>query len=395
MAVTAPASLDSTALSRRLGELAGHERQVQLDFLLHLDEFDRRRAWAEAGYPSLWEYLLRVLHLREGAAGRRIAAMRVLRRFPVLGDALRDGRLSMSTAALLGPVLTDENCDEILARAAFMTRAETEHLVASLQPRTAPREGLRLLSPSRATPSRETPSPQQEPSAAAPPPHDGFTLPPEITPPPRPTSRPTLESFSATTYSLRVTVDLPFKQELDELKALLAHKISDGDLGAVLREAVRCALEKHGRRKGAAEPSRKPESAQPEKSANEKRRPEAREHIPAAIRREVWKRDGGRCAWRSADGHVCGSTWKLEIDHVEPVVRGGSSKVDNLRLTCFTHNQLHADRCFGRAHMERSRREQPRTGQVTSPGDSERARGEPSLTALTSHRIAAAGADRL
>lgn len=88
----APASLDPTALSRRLGELAGHERELQVEFLLHLEEFDRRRAWAEAGYPSLWEYLLRVLHLREGAAGRRIAAMRVLRRFPALGDALRDGR---------------------------------------------------------------------------------------------------------------------------------------------------------------------------------------------------------------------------------------------------------------------------------------------------------------
>jgi 5-methylcytosine-specific restriction endonuclease McrA len=384
MAVTAPASLDSTALSRRLGELAGHERQVQLDFLLHLDEFDRRRAWAEAGYPSLWEYLLRVLHLREGAAGRRIAAMRVLRRFPVLGDALRDGRLSMSTAALLGPVLTDENCGEILARAAFMTRAETEHLVASLQPRAAPREGLRLLSPSSATPSRGTPPPKQELSAAAPPPQDGFTLPPEIAPPPRPTSRSSFEPFSATTYSLRVTVDLPFKQELDELKALLAHKIPDGDLGAVLREAVRCALEKHGKRKGAVEPSRKRKSPQPQKSTNEERRPEAREQIPAAVRREVWKRDGGRCAWRSADGHVCGSTWKLEIDHIEPVARGGGSKVDNLRLTCFTHNQLHAEQCFGRAHMERFRREQPRAGQVTSPGDSERARGEPSLTALTS-----------
>ena len=56
MAVTAPASLDSTALSRRLGELAGHERQLQVEFLLHLDEFDQRKAWAEAGYPSLWEW---------------------------------------------------------------------------------------------------------------------------------------------------------------------------------------------------------------------------------------------------------------------------------------------------------------------------------------------------
>jgi hypothetical protein len=116
MADTTPASLDSAALSHRLGELAGHERQVQVEFLLHLEEYDRRRAWAEAGYPSLWEWCLRVLHLREGAAGRRIAAMRVLRRLPRLAEALRDGRLSLSTVTLLGPVLTEENCEAIVAR---------------------------------------------------------------------------------------------------------------------------------------------------------------------------------------------------------------------------------------------------------------------------------------
>ena len=61
-----PASLDSPSLARRLGELAGDERHVQVEFLLHLDEFDRRRAWLELGYGSLWSYCLEALHLREG-----------------------------------------------------------------------------------------------------------------------------------------------------------------------------------------------------------------------------------------------------------------------------------------------------------------------------------------
>ncbi len=97
----APASLDTAALSHRLAELAGDERRTQVEFLLHLDVFDQRRAWAEAGYPSLWEWCVRALHLSEGAAGRRIAAMRVLRRLPGLAEPLRDGRLSLSTAAAL------------------------------------------------------------------------------------------------------------------------------------------------------------------------------------------------------------------------------------------------------------------------------------------------------
>ena len=45
-----PALLDSTALSRRLGELAGHERQLQLEFLLHLDE----TRWLDLASRGTW-----------------------------------------------------------------------------------------------------------------------------------------------------------------------------------------------------------------------------------------------------------------------------------------------------------------------------------------------------
>src|SRR6266702_192687 len=145
MELLAPSALSPDALARRLADLARDERAVQVEFLLHLDEFDRRRAWAEAGHPSLWDYLLRVLHLREGAAYRRIAAMKVLRRLPRLAGALRDGRLCLSTAALLGPVLTAENADDLLGRAGFGTKAEVERIVAGIAPRAAPRDGVRKL----------------------------------------------------------------------------------------------------------------------------------------------------------------------------------------------------------------------------------------------------------
>ncbi|GEJ56306.1 hypothetical protein AMYX_10470 [Anaeromyxobacter diazotrophicus] len=67
--------------------------------------------------------------------------MRVLRRCPGLAEPLRDGRLSLSTAAALGPVLTEGNWEELVGRAAYKTKVETEQLVGSLQPRPAPREG--------------------------------------------------------------------------------------------------------------------------------------------------------------------------------------------------------------------------------------------------------------
>jgi hypothetical protein len=57
-----------------------------------------------------------------------------------------------------------------------------------------------------------------------------------------------------------------------------------------------------------------------------------REPIPQQVRREVWRRDQGRCV-------VCGSQERLEFDHIIPVSRGGSNTVRNIELRCEYHNR--------------------------------------------------------
>ena len=373
MTATIPRSLSSDALARRLAELAGDERQVQVDFLLHLDAFDQRRAWLEAGYESLWTYCLQSLHLREGPAGRRISAMRVLRRFPMLEAPLRDGRLCLSTVSVLGPLLTPENVEDLVARAAFMTKAEAERLAAALQPRLPPKEGIRKLS------ERGSGAPPEAPQSALPlvapgaSPAAGATLEPaspvarveaelggEQTPSARPSSppRPEVRPVAEDLYSLRVTLDAATKAELDELAALLSHRVPRGDLAGVLREAIRCGLEKHGVRKGSRAPARgkaspadAPEQEPPSPPVSSQRPGPSRPSIPAAVRRQVWARDGGRCAFVAENGRRCESTWQLQFDHIRPVALGGDSKPANLRLRCRLHNILHAEQIFGREHM--------------------------------------------
>nr|WP_234945151.1 HNH endonuclease [Anaeromyxobacter sp. Fw109-5] len=232
MPAVAPSALDSTLLAQRLRELAGQERDVQVEFLLHLEEFDRRRAYVDAGYPSLWAYCLEVLHLREGAAGRRIQAMRVLRRFPSLEGALRDGRLCISTVQLLGQVLTEENLPDLVARAAYRTKAEVDHLVASLQARTAPRTGVRKL-PDRA-PAASAPAlplaavdagPAEPQEAIPAPAAAGGSLPPTVSAlpdVPRQKARAETRAVSESDWSLRVTIDRGCKEDLDAHRAALA-----------------------------------------------------------------------------------------------------------------------------------------------------------------------------
>jgi hypothetical protein len=357
-----PSTLDSPALARRLADLAGDERRVQVDFLLHLDEFDRRRAYLEEGYGSLWEYCLGPLHLREGAAGRRIGAMRILRRFPALEPALRDGRLCLTTVSLLGQVLTSENLADLVDRAAYRTKVEVERIVVTVKPRPAPVDGVRRLAarPELLTSSTPEPAaalPLAPPAPAEPAPVPSSAPTPAAVPvaaPPRP---PEVRPVAEDRWSLRMTLDATTREELETLKALLSHKIPDGDLAAVLREAIRCGIEAHGKRRGATPPTT---NGAPKPSSDPS-------YIPAAVRRAVWLRDGGRCTFVGPDGHRCDSRWQLQFDHVDPVALGGVATAENLRLRCRPHNLLEAERVFGREHMNQFRR-----AGLTIAGDSER-----------------------
>jgi len=77
--------------------------------------------------------------------------------------------------------------------------------------------------------------------------------------------------------------------------------------------------------------------------------------VPASVQREVWERDGGQCTFVSVDGHRCEARRWLEIDHIQPVARGGEATAGNLRLRCKAHNQYEAERTFGEAFMRGKR----------------------------------------
>ena len=66
-----------------------------------------------------------------------------------------------------------------------------------------------------------------------------------------------------------------------------------------------------------------------------------RRHIPAAVRRHVWLRDGGRCCYRDPlSGRRCTSSHLLQIDHLLPVAEGGGPEPPNLNLLCAAHHSM-------------------------------------------------------
>ena len=104
-------------LTRELAAVVAHERTATAAVLAHLAEFDARRLYLPAGYPSMVAYCLHELRLSEDGAYKRIHAARAARKFPALFSAVAEGRLHLTGAGLLVPHLTAENADALLAAA--------------------------------------------------------------------------------------------------------------------------------------------------------------------------------------------------------------------------------------------------------------------------------------
>ena len=82
-------------------------------------------------------------------------------------------------------------------------------------------------------------------------------------------------------------------------------------------------------------------------------RPSSPGPVTAAVKRAVWSRDDGKCSWPLDSGGTCGSTLRLEIDHVVPRGRGDASTVDGCGVLCAIHNQLAARQLYGDDWMDR------------------------------------------
>jgi hypothetical protein len=315
----------------------------------------------------MFVYCTQTLGFSEGVAFRRLAAARLVRRFPALLDAIASGRIHLSNLVLLRRLFTRENLQELIAAAAGKSKREVEELVAKLAPKPDVPAAIRKLPEARGPASPQPPPPAQVPmsTGARSTPAVGET-PPQVLPAPIParvsgmmtTAAPSqqLQPLAESRYKIQLTVSAALKGKLEHARALMSHGNPSGDLTVVIERALDVLIVQLEKAKlGKTERPRRAPAPPPKDPA----------HVTQATRREVVSRDGLQCSFVSSNGERCQARSFLEFDHVHPRALGGSGDASNVRIFCRAHNRYAAEQVFGRAHIE----EQIHLSQRCRPSD--------------------------
>jgi hypothetical protein len=405
----AAVGLSDRDLLEQIETLAVSERETTAELVAHLAALEiRPSAHAARGYGRLYDYCTQALRLSEDAACNRIGAARTCRRFPLVLELLANGSITLTTIRILQPHLTAENHAAVLARAANQKRGQIEMLAAELAPRPDVVSSVRkvpIRAESELWPTAESRSADGDgsPSIAndclsamvtVPGPGES-TAPvttdtpghssrpdPRVPSAPRPVSeRPVVKASSPNRYRVQFTMGQDAHDDLRCVQDLLRREIPTGDPGLIFERALALLRQTVERKKlggkaraGSGTGPQRPSAPQPVKVAEAPAQVDGTKplpspgptirraadgptrHIPTAVRRAVWWRDRGQCAFVSTDGHRCAERAFLELHHLVPFALGGPSTSENIALRCRRHNQYEAEMVFGRRASDVARR---------------------------------------
>ncbi len=291
--------LSNDSLIAATEQAAKNEQECTAALVAHLAEMERRGLYRNMAYDSMFNYCTRHLGLSDAAAFLRIRAARLALQFPEVLDLIASGRLHLTALNLISKHLNQTNYRGLLAAVCGKTRREVEKFVAMRFPDPERRDTLQRL-PQREVTKRKvewaSPPPvsqQNQPQSMASmngekesepedahvkdsrnplhinnlksptlfeqsyeqeqPPAPNHTIPhypasyqpqpqPQIQPHPNPKALVVPADRVVPTgperYRLAVTLDEEGYALLEQVKALMCHRISGNDMGAVITEAL-------------------------------------------------------------------------------------------------------------------------------------------------------------
>jgi len=330
-------TLANQELHNHTKRLVAKERELTTEVLHTLAEVERRKLFAELGFSSLFSYCTQALGYSEASAQRRITAMRLIKQIPDIEPKIAQGTLNLSTVSK--------------AQSFFKQEAKSSNPLNTEQK-------LEVLTKLEGMSSRKC---DQELAARSSNP-EALKKPDRIAP------------VSQTSSEIRFVASEELTQAMEQIRGLLAHKNPNMSLGELFLEMARVSLEQLTKEKTKAlknteknteqntsekprdtsddtvapaqhttAPAKTPPLPTSEVKSNSRSR-----HIPRAVQRAVYARDGMQCSYVDpVTGRRCDSRFALELDHIRPFALGGAATADNFLVRCKNHNQLHSIQSFG------------------------------------------------
>lgn len=268
--------------------LVGEERLKTLEVIEHLQIIYDRRLHLKRGYQSLHGFLVKELGYSDGAAHRRISAMKLVNDVPEAKQSIADGKLSLTTASQLQNFFQTETKRhrsydsakklQVITSVAGTSRIQCERKLAEISPTYALKE-----------------------------------------------------------RTLIIPADHELTQLMEEYRKLAM--LADGSPQYIFKNALKNAIAhlKTKQAKKIKAPLEKLPSRyipQPIKQFVWRRDNAQCAYVDSKTKRR------------------CEGKRQLELDHIQPFALDGETSTENLRLTCRAHNQMLAMDVFGRKKIE-------------------------------------------
>lgn len=314
---------------------AKDEKSATLVLLEHLAEVDRRRLYAEKGFPSLWIYVNEFLGYSESQTTERVSAMRLMVKIPEVKKELEEGKITLTSAAKLATHVRREKTGT----------TETLDLLTSISGKTT-REAEQFLA------KNATVEYQME----------------------------KFKAITSETTRIIIDVDQEFLSLMNRVRELKGHPGSSTQ--ELLKTSMKNLIEKSAPRKtefktntmnsiqrNFDQPKNNPQfntighinsnshinskSVESALRAREVEKKSNSRYIPHSLRNEIRIRSGDQCEYIDPESkRRCTCKTRLELDHIIPFMLGGQSTLENLRHYCPAHNRFAAIQQFGYEHMK-------------------------------------------
>ncbi len=300
-------NLNNLDLDTKIKTLIQDERNILHEILEHIREADRRRLYLDFAFPSLFAYLTEGCRYSAGAAQRRIDAARLMNTIPGVGVKIENGELNLAQVTLLQKSLREK---EKISGSKLLLE-DKKAIVADLLDKNVLESQL-LISKALDLPIQQLTKQKYQKDES---------------------------------IRLELTFNKEQWKKIIRMRELLSTSVHSGSWQEVFEYLAEKVIKQKEKISGDANMKTEKDGR---KTDYEDRKDitatvavkTARKYISSAVKKEVLNRDK-TCRFRDErTGKVCGSSWNLQNDHIQPKWANGSNEPENLRLVCQRHNVL-------------------------------------------------------